>query len=63
MPTDTETRLQDAIRDLLSETFDWAAEMDEDMRAVLAPHATDSILHFKVQTRVVWGAPRATPSS
>ncbi len=38
-----------------------ADEMDDDMRAVIAPYVVDGLLHFKVQTSVMWGAPREAP--
>ncbi len=38
-----------------------ADEMDEDLRAVIAPHVVKGLLHFKVKTEVVWGVPRVTP--
>jgi hypothetical protein len=37
-----------------------ADEMDEDMRAVIAPHVTRGLVHFQVQTVVVWGTPRGS---
>jgi trans-aconitate methyltransferase len=38
-----------------------ADAMDAEMRAVLAPHAVDGVLRYQVETRVVWGLPRAQP--
>jgi len=40
-----------------------AAEFDRELTALLDPHARDGLLHFQVQTRVVWGVPRSESSS
>jgi len=40
-----------------------ADEMDEDMRAIIAPYVERGVVRFRVQTCVVWGTPRSTPLS
>jgi len=37
-----------------------AARFDADLRAVLAPHATDDMVAFGVRSTLTWGRPRAT---
>ena len=36
-----------------------AADFDADLRAVLAPHATDGMLAFGVRSNLTWGRPRS----
>jgi ubiquinone/menaquinone biosynthesis C-methylase UbiE len=39
-----------------------AAELDRELTALLEPYTRDGLLHFRVQTHVVWGVPRSEPA-
>jgi trans-aconitate methyltransferase len=40
-----------------------AAAMDEEMRALLEPHASDGVVHYTLTTHVTWGHIAARPSA